>query len=93
MGQTPVLVHQGRWPKFPAISGITPCGKFYIQVHKGTIATAGVIEFLGHLLRHSRRRPILIFWDGGRPHRSDETRAFLSLNSRPYTGQVRFDWA
>lgn len=82
VGQTPVLVHQGRWPKFSAISGVTPRGKLYIQVHKETIATEQVIEFLQHLLRHIRRRPLMVFWDGGRPHRSDETRAFLRAHPR-----------
>lgn len=82
VGQTPVLIHQGRWPKFSAISGVTPRGKLYINVHKDTIATPQVVEFLDHLLRHIRRRPIMIFWDGGRPHRSDETRAFLRAHPR-----------
>jgi transposase len=82
VGQTPVLVHQGRWPKFSAISGVTPRGKLYIQVHKETIATEQVIELLQHLLRHLRRRPLMVFWDGGRPIRSDETRAFLRAHPR-----------
>ncbi len=82
VGQTPVLIHQGRWPKFSAISGVTPRGKLYIQVHKDTIATDQVVEFLQHLLRHIRRRPILLFWDGGRPHHSDVTRAFLRAHQR-----------
>ena len=68
VGQTPVLVHQGRWPKFSAISGVTPKGKLYIQVHKDTIATEEVVEFLRHLLRHVRRPPIMIFWNGRQPH-------------------------
>ncbi len=82
VGQTPVLIHQGRWPKFSAISGVTPRGKLYIQVHKDTIATDQVVEFLQHLLRHIRRLPILLFWDGGRPHHSDVTRAFLRAHHR-----------
>ncbi len=77
-----MLIHQGRWPKFSAISGVTPRGKLYLQVHPDTIATEQVVEFLRHLLRHIRRRPILVFWDGGRPHRSDETRAFLRAHPR-----------
>jgi transposase len=82
IGQTPVLIHQGRWPKFSAISGVTPRGKLYIQVHKDTIATEQVMEFLEHLLRHIRRRPIMVFWDGGRPHHSEETRGFLRAHPR-----------
>jgi transposase len=41
-----------------------------------------MVEFLEHLLRHIRRRPIMVFWDGGRPHHSDETRAFLRAHPR-----------
>ena len=65
VGQTPVLIHQGRWPKFSAVSAITPRGKLYIKVHEGSIKTDQVIAFLKHLLRHIRRRPIMVFWDGG----------------------------
>jgi transposase len=82
VGQTPVLIHQGRWPEFSAISGVTPRGKLYIQVHKDTVATEQVVEFLEHLLRNIRRRPIMVFRDGGRPHHSDETQAFLRAHPR-----------
>ena len=82
VGQTPVLIHQGRWPKFSAIRGVTPKGKLYIQLHKDTVATEEVVEFLHHLLRHIRRRPIMIFWDGGRPHGSEETKAFVKAHPR-----------
>ena len=82
VGQTPVLIHQGRWPKFSAISGVTPKGKLYIQLHKDTVATEEVVEFLHHLLRHIRRRPIMIFWDGGRPHWSEGTTAFVKAHRR-----------
>jgi transposase len=82
VGQTPVLVPQGRWPKFSAISGVTPKGKLYIQVHKDTIATEEVVGFLHHLMRQIRRQPTMIFWDGGRPHRSEETWAFLRAHPR-----------
>ncbi|MGI0132392.1 MAG: transposase [Thermoplasmata archaeon] len=71
VGQTPVLIHQGRWPKFSAISGVPPRGKLFIHVRESTIATPQVIQFLRHQLRHIRRRPIMIFWDGGRPHKSN----------------------
>jgi hypothetical protein len=34
IGHTPVLLHQGRWPKFSAISGVTPTGRLYFRVHE-----------------------------------------------------------
>ena len=82
VGQIPVLIHQRRWPKVSAIGGITPRGRLYLKVRKGSIRGAQVIAFLRHLLRHIRRRPIMIFWDNGQPHRSKLVRAFLEKNPR-----------
>jgi transposase len=82
VGQTPVLVHQGRWPKFSAISGVTPRGKLFFRAHKNAINGARAVAFLRHLLRHIRRRPILIFWDNGQPHRSKLVKAFLLEHPR-----------
>jgi transposase len=87
-GQTPTLIHQGRWPKFSAISGITPAGKLYFNVHKSSIAGPQVIEFLEHLLRQIRRRPIMIFWDSGPHHRSKLVQAYL--RNRPRLEVHRF---
>jgi hypothetical protein len=33
VGETPVFVHPRRWPKFSAISGLTPSGRLYSRVH------------------------------------------------------------
>ena len=75
---TKLIVPSGR-----RVSGHTPPGeKLYIQVRKSTIATEQVIVFLRHLLRHIRLWPIMIFWDGGRPHKSDPTRAFVGAHPR-----------
>ncbi len=82
VGKTPVLVHQGRWPKFSAISGVTPAGRLYFRVHEDSIRGPQVVAFLRHLLRHVRRRPILAFWDSGPHHRSKVVRAFLEDHPR-----------
>ena len=82
IGQTPVLVHQGRWPKFSAISGVTPRGRLYFRVRAGTIRGPQVVAFLRHLLRHIRRRPIMVFWDSGPHHRSKLVQAFLATQPR-----------
>ncbi len=82
VGQTPVLIHQGRWPKFSAISGVTPRGRLYFRVREGTIRGPQVIAFLRHRLRPIRRRPILVFWDSGPHHRSKLVQAFLATQSR-----------
>ncbi len=82
VGHTPVILHQGRWPKFSAISGITPAGRLYFNVHKSSIKGPQVIEFAEHLKRHIRRRPIMIFWDSGPHHRSKLVRAYLRKQRR-----------
>ncbi len=82
VGQTPVLIHQGRWPKFWAICGFTPQGHLYLKVRKGSVPGPQVIVFLKHLQRHIRRRPIMILWDNGQPHRSKLVRANLEKNPR-----------
>lgn len=82
IGQTPVLLHQGRWPKFSAISGVTPAGRLYFRVHEDSIRGPQVIAFLRHLLRHIRRRPIMVFWDNGPHHRSVVVREFLEAHPR-----------
>ena len=82
VGQTPVLIHQGRWPKFSAISGVTPAGRLYFRVHEDSIRGPQVVAFLHLLLRHVRRRPIMAFWDSGPHHRSKVVHAFLKERSR-----------
>lgn len=82
VGQTPVLIHQGRCSKFSAISGVTPRSRLSFRGREGTIRGSQVIASLRHLLRHSRRRPILVCSDGGPHHRSKLVRAFLDTQPR-----------
>ncbi len=58
--------------------------RFYFQIHKGSIKSAQVIEFIKHLLRHLKGR-ILIIWDGAAIHRSKEVRAYIASTK----GRVR----
>ncbi len=82
VGKTPELVHQGGWPKFSAISGVTPAGRLYFRVREGTIRGPQVVAFLHHLLRHIRRRPIMVFWDSGPHHGAKVVEAFLEQHPR-----------
>ena len=43
--------------------------RFYFQIHKGSIKSPQVVEFLRHLQRHIPGK-ILILWDGAPIHRS-----------------------
>ena len=82
VGHTPVLVHQGRWPKFSAISGVTPRGRLFFRMYSGSIDETRAVAFLRHLLRYIGRRPILVFWDNGQPHRSKLVKAFVRMHPR-----------
>lgn len=76
VGKTPVLRHNGHWDKVSAITAVTPRGKLYFQVRLGAYDSEGVIDFLRELMRHIRRR-ILVIWDNGNIHRSRVVKAFL----------------
>jgi transposase len=80
VGQTPVLLHQGRWPKFSAIIGMTPAGRLYFRVHEESIRGPQMAAFLHHLLRRIRRRPIMVFWDNGPHHRARVVDEFLETH-------------
>lgn len=43
--------------------------RFYFRLFPGSIRSAQVVAFLKHLLRHIRRK-LLVIWDGLRSHRS-----------------------
>jgi transposase len=81
-GQTPTLIHQGRWPKFSAISGITPAGRLCLNVHEESIKGPQVIAFLEHLQRQIRRRPIMVFWDSGPHHTSKLVQQYIRTRRR-----------
>jgi hypothetical protein len=82
VGQTPRLVYQGRWPKFSAISDVTPTVRLYFRVHESSIRGPKVVTFLRQLLRHFRRRPIMVFWDSVSHHRRKVVRSFLATQPR-----------
>ena len=51
--------------------------RFYFQIHKGSIKSPQVIEFLQHLQRHIKGR-LLILWDGAPIHRSALVRDYVT---------------
>jgi len=81
-GQTPVLIHRFNWPKLSMISGVTPYGKVYFRLHENAIRGPHVRMFLQQILRHLRRKPIMIFWDNVRPHTSSTVKEFTENHPR-----------
>jgi putative transposase len=82
VGKTPVFQHQGKRSKVSAIGGITSRGRLYLNIREGSVRAPQAVAFLKHLLRHIRRRPVMVFWDNGQPHRSKLVRSFLERNPR-----------
>jgi transposase len=58
--------------------------RFCFQIHKGSIKSSQVVEFIKHLQRHLRAR-LLIIWDGAAIHRSKLVQDYLASTK----GRVR----
>jgi transposase len=67
-GQTPLLHESFNWKSLSIIGGLT-LTRFCFQIHKGSIKSPQVVEFIKHLQRHIQGR-LLIIWDGAAIHRS-----------------------
>lgn len=66
-GETPVLQYHFHWHQLSAIAGIT-LWNFYFRLFPGAIGSQEVVTFLSHLLRHIRRK-LLVIWDGPNIHK------------------------
>src|SRR5471032_2613122 len=75
-GQTPFLHESFNWKSLSIIGGLA-LWRFYFQIHKGSIKSPQVIEFLQHLQRHIKGR-LLILWDGAPIHRSALVRGYVA---------------
>lgn len=52
----------------------------YIQIHKTSIGSEGVVQFLKHTLKHIQGK-ITVVWDGSPIHKSIAVKKFLSEES------------
>jgi len=75
-GQTPVLQETFSWKSLSLIGGLA-LWRFYFQIHKGSVKSPQVVEFLRHLQRHIPGK-LLILWDGARIHRSLLVRQYVA---------------
>lgn len=79
-GRTPILRVKHTRDHLSVISGITMTGKLYVQMQTEAYTSAGVVEFLRHLLRHIPGR-LLVIWDGGMIHRGQPVKDFLQTEA------------
>jgi transposase len=71
------------WKSLSIIGGLS-LKRFCFQIHKGSIKSPQVVEFIKHLQRHLRAR-LLIIWDGAAIHRSKRVQDYLASTK----GRVR----
>ena len=64
------------------MSVITGRGGLIFRLHEKRIASEEVIDFLSQMLRHHRRRHLVVVMDQASPHVSHKTMAFIESQSR-----------
>jgi transposase len=90
------------WDHISVIAGMHFTGVCF-RLHEGSVRKEQVVEFLKALKAHYRR-PLLIVWDGAKPHRShlvrdyvDSTEGHLQIESlppyAPELNPVEYLWA
>ena len=101
-GQTPIIQFHFNWHHVSAIAGLTRTNCMF-RLFNGSIKQEQTVEFLKALKAHLKL-PLLVIWDGSRPHRSLLVRDYLdSLHGHiqiaflpPYApdlNPVEFLWA
>ena len=74
-GNTPVIQFHFNWNHVSIIAGLTR-SNYLFRLYDGSIGKEQVVEFLKALKAHLKV-PLLIFWDGARPHHSKLVRDYL----------------
>ncbi len=81
-GQTPKANVTGKRAGVAATSAISRNGHLLFRLLDKRIASKEVIEFLGQMLRHHKRRHLIVVTDRAPPHTSKKTRAWIDGQPR-----------
>lgn len=81
-GQTPKQKVTGKRGGVSAMSAITSRGGLIFRLHEKRIASREVIDFLSQMIRHHRRRHLVVVMDQARPHTSKKTTSFIDSQRR-----------
>ena len=81
-GKTPKQTVTGKRGSVAAMSAITSRGQLIFRLHNKRIASPEVIDFLSQMLRHHRRRHLVVVMDRAPPHTSKATRAYIESQAR-----------
>lgn len=74
-GQTPIIQFHFNWHHVSAIAGLSRTN-YLFRLYEGSVKKEQVVEFLKALKAHLKQ-PLLIIWDGARPHRAAMVREYL----------------
>lgn len=87
-GQTPILLHRGRWhKKVSAIAAITVpvrrkrVGLYFSLLSDANFTASRVVQFLRNL-RSQLQKPLLIVWDRSQTHRAKVINRFFERNRK-----------
>ena len=81
-GKTPKQRVTGKRGGVAAMSAISRRGHLLFRLYGKRIASNEVIEFLRQMLRHHKRRHLVVVMDQARPHTSKKTQAFIDDQKR-----------
>jgi len=81
-GHTPKQRVTGKRGGVSAMSAITSRGRLIFRLHDKRIASDEVIDFLSQMLRHHRRRHLVVVMDQAPPHTSNKTKTFIATQPR-----------
>jgi len=81
-GKTPKQRVTGKRGGVAAMSAISKRGHLLFRLYDKRIASNEVIQFLRQMLRHHKRRHLVVVMDQAPPHMSKKTQAFIDEQSR-----------
>jgi transposase len=81
-GQTPKQTVTGKRGGVSAMSAITSRGRLIFRLHEKRITSQEVIDFLAQMLRHHKKRHLVVVMDQAPPHVSQKTNAFIDGQRR-----------
>jgi transposase len=81
-GQTPKQRVTGKRGGVSAMSAITSRGRLIFRLHEKRITSREVIDFLSQMLKHHRRRHLVVVMDQAPPHTSKKSALFIDSQPR-----------
>lgn len=81
-GQTPRQKVTGSRGGVAAISAINGSGRLLFKLHEKRICSEEVIDFLGQMLKHHKKRHLVVVMDQAPPHTSKKTMSYVEAQPR-----------